>query len=153
MLHTEIDQLIADAMKRRAPELEIYKLIKCEFVKAEKDGVVLDEVAEARIILRMIAQRKDSIEQFLGAGRTDLANSEQAELKVLEGFMPAQLTDEEISEYVLGVIGAYKVAKPAGYNLSMRDMKPIMTLVQEKYPTAPGKLISGTFQKFLQNKL
>lgn len=153
MLHTEIDQLISDAMKRRAPELEIYKLIKCEFVKAEKDGITLDEVSEARILLKMAAQRKDSIEQFIGAGRTDLADAEKAELKVLEEFMPTQPTDGEISEYVLGVIGAYKLTKPAGYNLSMRDMKPIMTLVQEKYPTASGKLISGTFQKFLQNKL
>lgn len=153
MIHTEIDQLIADAMKRRAPELEIYKLIKCEFVKAEKDGIVLDEVAEARILLKMVAQRKDSIEQFIGAGRTDLADNEKAELKVLEGFVPAQPTDEELSEYVLGVIGAYKLAQPAGYKLSMRDMKAIMTLVQDEYPNASGKIISQTFQKFLQNKL
>lgn len=152
MLHTEIDQLIADAMKRRAPELEVYKLIKCEFVKAEKDGVVLDELAEARILLKMVAQRKDSIEQYTGAGRTDLADNEQAELKVIEGLIPAQPTDEEISEYTLSIISAYKIVMPKGYNLSMRDMKPIMTLVQEKYPTASGKLISGTFQKFLQNK-
>lgn len=153
MIHQEIDGLIANAMKTRAPELEVLKLIKCEFVKAEKDGIVLDEVSEARILLRMAAQRKDSIEQFIGGGRPELAEAEKSELKVIEGFMPAQPTDEDIMEYTLGVIGAYKVAKPAGYNLSMRDMKPIMTLVQEKYPTASGKLISGTFQKFLQNKL
>lgn len=151
MLNKDIDRLIAEAMKTRAPELEVYKLIKCEFVKAQKDGIELDDLTEAKILLKMAAQRKDSIDQFIGAGRTDLADNEKAELTVIEGFLPKQATDEEISEYTLASIGAYKMAKPEGYNLSMRDMKPIMTLVQEKYPTASGKLISATFQKFLKS--
>lgn len=151
MLNQDIDRLIAEAMKNRTPELEIYKLIKCEFVKAQKDGIELNDLSEAKILLKMVAQRNDSIKQFVDAGRTDLALNEEAELKVIHRFLPTQPTDEEISEYTLASIGAYKMAKPEGYVLSMRDMKPIMTLVQEKYPMASGKLISGTFQKFLKS--
>ena len=55
MLHTEIDKLIANAMKERNIELlNVLKLIKSEMVKAEKDGVTLDEISETKILLKML---------------------------------------------------------------------------------------------------
>ncbi len=83
MLNQDIDRLIMEATKNRAPELEIYKLIKCEFVNAQKAGMVLDDLTEAKILLKMAAQRKDSIEQFIGGGRPELAENEKNDLALL----------------------------------------------------------------------
>lgn len=53
------------------------------------------------VIRRLVKQRKDSIEQFEKGGRQDLADNEKAELKVLEEFLPAQMSEEKIREIVL----------------------------------------------------
>src|SRR3989338_3032131 len=53
------------------------------------------------VIRRLIKQRKDSIEQFEKGGRQDLADNEKAELKILEEFLPAQMSEEKIREIVL----------------------------------------------------
>ena len=52
------------------------------------------------VIIRELKQRQDSIEQFTAAGRTDLADKEAAEAEVRKGYMPAQLTEEELAEVV-----------------------------------------------------
>lgn len=150
MLIDTIDQQIALTMKTDKETCEVLKLIKCELVKAQKDGTELNEMNEAKILLKMVAQRKDSLAIYIGAGRQDLADQEQRELDVLQQYAPEELTDEEISEYTSAWVSAYIITKPEGYKLSMRDMKPIMTLVQEKYPTASGKVISKTLQSILK---
>ena len=143
MLHTEIDKLIASAMKERNIELlNVLKLIKSEMVKAEKDGVTLDEVSETKILLKMLSQREDSIRQYVDGGRKDLADNEQKEIDIIKQFVPEQPTDEEIEEYTRGCISAYILTKKAGESLSMKDMKPLMNIVKEKYPSANGKIIS-----------
>lgn len=143
MLHTEIDKHIADAMKERNMDLlNVLKLIKSEFVKAEKDGIVLDEVSETKLLLKMLSQREDSIRQYVDGGRQDLADAEEKEMKIIKEFVPEQPTDEEIEEYTRASISAYILTKEEGYRLSMKDMKPLMKIVQDKYPSASGKLIS-----------
>lgn len=143
MLHTEIDRLIANAMKERNIELlNVLKLIKSELVKAEKDGVTLDEVSETKILLKMLSQREDSIRQYVDGGRKDLADNEQKEIDIIKQFVPEQPTDEEIEEYTRTCISTYVLTKKAGESLSMKDMKPLMNIVKEKYPSANGKIIS-----------
>ena len=151
MLHTEIDKHIASAMKERNMDLlNVLKLIKSEFVKAEKDGIKLDEVSETKILLKMMSQREDSIRQYVDGGRQDLADNEQREIDAIKGFVPKQPTDEEIEEYTRASISAYILTKDAAYNLSMRDMKPLMNIVQEKYPSANGKRISKVLGNLLK---
>lgn len=53
------------------------------------------------VIRRLVKQRKESIEQFIKGNRQDLANNENAELKILEEFLPAQMSEEKIREIVL----------------------------------------------------
>lgn len=143
MLHAEVDRLIANAMKERNIELlNVLKLIKSEMVKAEKDGVTLDEISETKILLKMLSQREDSIRQYVDGGRKDLADNEQKEIDIIKQFVPEQPTDEEIEEYTRGSISAYILTKKAGESLSMKDMKPLMNIVKEKYPSANGKIIS-----------
>ena len=145
MLHTEIDRLIANAMKERNIELlNVLKLIKSEMVKAEKDGITLDEVSETKILLKMLSQREDSIRQYVDGGRKDLADNEQKEIDIIKQFVPEQPTDEETC------ISTYVLTKKAGESLSMKDMKPLMNIVKEKYPSANGKIISKVLGSLLK---
>ena len=90
----------------------------------------------------MLSQREDSIRQYIDGGRKDLADNEQKEIDIIKQFVPEQPTDEEIEEYTRGCISAYILSKKAGESLSMKDMKPLMNIVKEKYPSANGKIIS-----------
>ena len=151
MLYTEIDKLIANAMKERNIELlNVLKLIKSELVKAEKDGVTLDEVSETKILLKMLSQREDSIRQYVDGGRKDLADNEQKEIDIIKQFVTEQPTDEEIEEYTRTCISTYVLTKKEGENLSMKDMKPLMNIVKEKYPSANGKIISKVLGSFIK---
>lgn len=151
MLHKDINKLIAEAMKNKNNELlNVLRLIKSEFTKAEKDGISLDEVSESKILLKMASQREDSIKQYMEGNRQDLVENEQKELDIIKEYIPKQPTEEEIVEYTSATITAYKVAKEEGYKLSMKDMKPILNIVQEKYPSVNGKIVSQTLQNFLK---
>lgn len=61
----------------------------------------LSDEEAVTVIKRLVKQRKDSAEQFIKGGRQDLADNENAELKVLEEFLPAQMSEEKIREIVL----------------------------------------------------
>ncbi len=60
----------------------------------------LSEEEAIAVIRRLVKQRKDSIEQFEKGGRKDLAESESAELKILEEFLPVQMSEEKVREIV-----------------------------------------------------
>ena len=147
----DVNEMIASAMKsRNKEELEVYKLIKTEFVKAEKNGVKLDDVEQAKILLKMCSQREDSIAQYMSGNRQDLADQEKKELDIIKGIMPEQPTDDEIEDYTRQAITAYKVTNSE--QISMKDMKPLLTIVQSKYPSANGKVVSKVLQSIIKNK-
>lgn len=64
----------------------------------------LTEEQELQILQKQAKQRRESIQQYEGAGREDLAEQEKEELAVIEDYLPRQLTDQEIEEAVEGVI-------------------------------------------------
>lgn len=68
--------------------------------KRRKPDEELPDDEALAVISRSVKQHKDSIEQFEKGGRTDLAENERAELVILEAFMPAQMSREEIESYV-----------------------------------------------------
>ena len=74
----------------------------------------------------MIKQRKDSIEMYLKGNRQDLADKEQAEINVIETFLPKQMNDEEI-------LVAVKAAVADTGATSMKDMGKIMGVLKSKY--------------------
>lgn len=153
MIHDKIDEMIASALKNRETDLlNVLKLIKTEFVNAIHSKVELNETNEVKILLKMAAQREDSIQQYINGGRNDLAEAEKKELDIIKSYTPKQASDEEIAEYTSGVIMSYKASKEEGYTLSMKDMKPIMTFVKEKYPNANGKIVSMTLNKIINGK-
>ena len=153
MLREKIDEMISLAMKeRRTKELEVYRLIKAELIKAEKDVNRMNEISETKTLLKMVSQRNDSIAEYIKGGRNDLAENEKEELRIINSFIPKQPTEEEIEDYTRATITAYKMSKDDSYRLSMKDMKPILTIVQEKYPSANGKVVSKTLQSIINNK-
>jgi hypothetical protein len=139
----DINKYIAEAMKKRERDkLDTLKLIKAELVKAEKDGIKLDDAKEAKILIKMVEQRKDSISQYIKGGRNDLAEAEQKEIDVIKEFIPEQPTDEEIEKYTNDTITHYIEQNDSDYQVSMKDMKAILSMVQERYPMANGKIVS-----------
>lgn len=153
MISNKLDEMIASAMKNHEKELlEVLKLIKCEMVKATKDGVELNDINETKILLKMVSQREDSIRQYIDGGREDLANAEKAELEIINSFLPKQPTEKEIEEYTKEAIKTYCLKQDENHKLSMQDMKPILTIVQQKYPTANGKIVSKTLNCIINEK-
>ena len=143
----EINKYIAEAMKAKDREkLSTLKLIKAELVKAEKDGIKIDEAKEAKILMKMIDQRKESISHYIKGGRNDLAESEQKEIDVIKQYIPEQPSDDEIEQYTNDAINAYVEQNGLDYKISMKDMKAILSMVQEKYPMANGKIVSNVLK-------
>jgi uncharacterized protein YqeY len=131
------------------------KLIKAEFLKKQTEPgrkeKELNDEEQTKILLKMASQREDSIKQYTNGGRQDLADAERKELQIIEQFTPKQPTDDELADYTCNIIQQYVKDKTEGYKLSMKDMKPIMTMVKEKYPTANGKIVSQTLQKAINS--
>ena len=107
-----------------------------------KDNVV-EEAAALAIVRKQIKQRQDSIEQFEGAGRPELAENEKAEVAILEKYLPAALGAEEVSQIVADAVAETGAS-------SRSDMGKVMKIVQEKVAgRADGKTLSQEVMKHL----
>src|SRR3982750_4016737 len=98
------DRLVADmtqAMKEKdANKLSTLRMAKSALMNEENKrgvGTILTDEEVGKILQTLVKQRRDSIEQFTAAGRTELAEKEQGELAVLEGYLPKAATAEEIA--------------------------------------------------------
>lgn len=101
-LRTKIADDMKTAMKaREAQRLSGIRLLLAAIKQREVDE--RKELSDAEVISvleKMIKQRRDSIEQFLAAGRQDLVDRETYELNLLSGYLPKQLTDEQVVQEV-----------------------------------------------------
>ena len=95
------------------------------------------------IIDKMLKQRRDSIEAFKKANRNDLVEKEEFEVKVLQEYMPKQLSDQELEEFIIDAI------KVSGAN-SMKDMGSIMNILKSKLA---GKANMAEVSKKMKEKL
>ena len=114
--------------------------IKRVEVDTRKD---LDDATLLGIVEKAVKQRRDSVEQFTRGGRDDLAASEQAEIEILETYLPEQLSDTEIDALVDAVIAATGAE-------SIRDMGKVMAAVKSK---AAGKADMGAVSSRVKAKL
>ena len=94
----------------------------------------------------MVDQRKESISQYIKGGRNDLAEAEKKEIEIIEQYIHEQPSDEEIEQYTKDAINAYIEQIGSTYTVSMKDMEAILSLVQEKYPMANGKIVSNVLK-------
>ena len=139
---------LKDAMKARdTVALTTLRALKTALTNAaiesgNKDNVVSDANALA-LVRKQIKQRNDSIEQFESAGRAELADNEKAEIVVLEKYLPAALSAEEVSAIVADAISETGASSRA-------DMGKVMKIVQEKVAgRADGKALSQEVMKHL----
>jgi uncharacterized protein YqeY len=101
-LTERITQDIADAMKSRdQTRLSALRMAKAALMNAAvSKGRDLDEAESAQVVASLLKQRRDSIEQFTSAGRTDLVDKERAEMAGLEAYAPPAVTEQDLSAAV-----------------------------------------------------
>ena len=130
-----IQKEMITAMKaREAARLSALRMIKVALKKHEIDGGrPLDEAAENKILNTLRKQRMDAIRMYRSGGREELAAKEEAELKLIESFLPAPVTDGEMNAAVDAAISE------TGAD-SMKQMGQVMKVAKEKLA---GKRVDG----------
>ena len=120
----------------------VLRLILAEFQKEEiSQGSDLNHNDELSLLQKMIKQRNDSIKQYNDAGRNELAEKEQKEIEIIQGFLPEQINEEEL----------IKLAKETISDLSansMKDMGNVMKVLKDKTsgqadPATISKIVKG----------
>jgi uncharacterized protein YqeY len=143
------DQVGADitaAMKARdASRLSALRMLKAAVMNnSVEKGRDLDDAEVLQVVASLVKQRRDSIEQFTSAGRTDLVEKETAELTVLQAYLPAAATPEEINAAVAEAIAETGASSP-------KDMGKVMKAVMPKLAgkNADGKAVNEAVRRTL----
>jgi len=122
-LRDKINEDLTAAMKaREAARLSVLRMMKTAVKLKETDlcAELTDDQA-MQVLSTMIKQRKDSIEQYTLGGRQDLADKEAVEIKIIEEYLPAAVSDEEIARVVNEVIQETGAASPKDLGLVMKQ--------------------------------
>jgi uncharacterized protein len=145
-LTEKIDQDMKQAMiSKDAPRLDTLRFLKSalKYAAIEKKGGALTDADVQQVIQKQIKQRRESIEQFSKGGRQDLADAETAGVRVLEGYLPKQVGDEELARIVADE------AKAQGAS-SKKDFGRMMKHLTEKLQgAADSRRISEALGKIL----
>jgi hypothetical protein len=144
-LKDRITEDMKTAMKAGARErLATIRLALAAIKQREVDErIALDDAQVLAVLDKMIKQRRESITQFQTGGRADLVAKETAEIAVLQGYLPAQLSEAEIDELIAQAIAASGAA-------SVKDMGKVMALVK---PKAQGRADLGAISARIKQKL
>jgi len=138
------DQIISDmtaAMKAQdAARTSTLRMVKAAIMNREKDGggELTDEDIQ-KLLRTQVKQRRDSVEQYEKANRPDLADKEQAEIAIIEAYLPQSASQEEIDQAVVAAIAETGAS-------SMKDMGGVMKAAMAKLAgkSADGKMVSET---------
>ena len=145
-LSDRVNTDITAAMKAQdAARLSALRMLKAAIMnKSVEKGRDLDDADVQQVVASLVKQRRDSIEQFSKAGRTDLVNKETGEIKVLEEYQPPAATTEEIEAAVAAAIAETGAA-------SQKDMGKVMKAVMPRLAgkTADGKTVNELVRKKL----
>jgi uncharacterized protein YqeY len=145
-MNDQVGADIAAAMKARdSSRLSALRMLKAAVMnKGVEKGRDLDDAEVLQVIASLVKQRKDSIEQFAKAGRTDLVEKETAELNVLQAYLPAAATPEEINAAVAEAIAETGASSP-------KDMGKVMKAVMPKLAgkNADGKAVNEAVRRTL----
>lgn len=144
-LKDRITEDMKTAMRAKEADrlLTIRMLLAALKQKEVDERVTLDDVAVIGIIDKLIKQRKDSIAAFQQAGRTDLVDKESAELKVLEAYLPARLSPEQVDAAVTALVVELGASGPG-------DMGRVMAAAKQRLAgNADMGLVSGAVKRAL----
>ena len=146
MLHEKINEMIKDAMKSKDQvRVETLRSVKAAFqnYQTAKDAKPLNETAEIQILKKMVSSRQDAASQYKSAGREDLAAIEEAQIKVLSEFLPAEVSKAEL------VVGLDQIYSSTGLTNEKKNMGVLIKELKSKYPGADGKTISEVVRESL----
>lgn len=145
-LNDKIGAEITAAMKAKdALRLSALRMLKAAVMnKGVEKGRDLDDDEVLQVVSSLVKQRKDSVEQFLKAGRTDLADKETAEIAVLQAYLPPAASQEEIDSAVAAAIAETGAS-------SVKDMGKVMKAVMPRLAgkNADGKAVNEAVRRTL----
>ncbi|PKF75054.1 GatB/YqeY domain-containing protein [Chryseobacterium sp. PMSZPI] len=145
-LENTISEAIKTAMREKdRVALDSLRAVKSQILllKTEAKGAEVSAEQEIAILQRMIKQRKDSFEQFAAQGRQDLAEVEEAQMKVIEQFLPKQLSLEELETEIKNIISETGAE-------SIKDLGKVMGAASKALAgKSDGKSISEMAKKLL----
>ena len=125
-------------------KLSVVRMIKASLKNKEIDKtgkLTAEEIIS--VLSTMVKQRRESMEQFSTAGRTDLVEKEKAELEIIQSYLPKQLSQQEIDDIILSAIRECKASSAA-------EMGMVMKLVSPKIKgVADGKAVNQRVKEFL----
>ncbi len=126
-LKFKITEAVKDAMRAQAKErLSTLRMATAAIKQKEVDErIELNDAQIVDILVKMIKQRKEAVGQFVAAGRTDLSDKESAEIKVLEEYLPAQVSEAEIDAAIKASIASLEAT-------SAKDMGKVMAELKSK---------------------
>jgi uncharacterized protein len=146
-LQEKIQSHLADAMRNKDQlRLSVLRMMKSAVKNKEVEKMkALDEPEVFAVLNSLVKQRKDSVDQFRNGGREELAQKEEAEIKIIEEYLPAAATDAELRRAVDEAIGETGAT-------SMKDMGRVMkaTLARLAGKSADGSRISQLVKERLQ---
>ena len=142
------DQITSDmkeSMKSGEKErLAVIRLILAAIKQREVDErIILDDAQVLAVLDKMLKQRRESVAQFTQGNRPDLVAKEEAEIKVIQGYMPAQLSEAELDALIAEAVAQSGAA-------SVKDMGKVMGLVK---PKVAGKADMGAVSAKIKAKL
>ena len=145
-LQEKIQSHLADAMRSKDQlRLNCLRMMKTAVKNKEIDKMKpLDEAEVISVLNTLVKQRKDSVDQFRKGGREELARKEEAEIKVIEEYLPAAASDDDIRVAVQEAIQETSAA-------SMKDMGKVMkaTMTRLAGLTVDGRVVSDFVKKRL----
>jgi uncharacterized protein YqeY len=145
-LNEQVTADIAAAMKAKEPgRLSALRMLKAAIMnKGVEKGRDLEDAEVLQVVSSLVKQRRDSIEQFQKAGRTDLVDKETGEIKVLEQYLPPAASAGEIDAAVAAAIAESGAT-------SVKDIGKVMKAVMPKLAgkTADGRTINEAVRRKL----
>jgi len=144
-LKDRITSDMKEAMKAGdKPRLSVIRLILAGVKQREVDErITLDDTQVLAVLDKMLKQRRESIDQFEKGSRQDLADAEKAEIKVIQGYLPAQLSEAELDKLIAEAIAQAGAA-------TVKDMGKVMGILK---PKVQGKADMGAVSTRIKAKL
>ncbi|MBK1694709.1 glutamyl-tRNA amidotransferase [Chromatium weissei] len=145
MLKSRIQDDMKTAMKAGDKvRLGVIRLILAAIKQREVDErIELDDAQVLAVLDKMLKQRRDSITQYSAAGREDLAEVERFEVTVIQNYLPAALTEAELTELLDAAIASSGAA-------AMNDMGKVMAILR---PQVQGRADMGAVSSLIKQRL
>lgn len=141
-MQEKIDLDLKEALKAQDKfTLSVLRMLKSEFINESRKGTLheLTDDEVIKVIKRQVKVRKDSIEEYRGYGKEDLASDLEKEVDILSKYLPAEMSQEEIIKVIDEVFAEMNPS-------SMKDMGAVMKAVSLKLTNADMGFVSKTIK-------